>query len=347
MTFFSDEEVASLKIKQSVFHIVGPGDEHFQLLEAFDAGPHADFFLGRVRSVTTGSSYEFQPDSPVRTQLDRIAQDGKRFQEESENLARSFNQAHGGNTAVGAFLIFEMKCNTGKVFALLKFEDETVLSYALTRGKSGKMQPTLGEVERTFVKNRNALQKAALIRLSDSGDQICLVDRQNPQRPAAYFEQFLYARRHRTEEQLTTAIVNLTRRVVEKHKDKLPVDTMKNLSRRLFDAAESGGKIDGERADDWLMSIVGPLSADSPVLKDFQNHLRREGMDGESFELQKGAVPAPRNRRVETAKGIKITFPSELQSSIIKVDGEKGEIVIRDRITIDDVEPERSSRSRT
>src|SRR5262245_31245261 len=104
MACLSDEDLDSLRIEQSVFHIVGPGDEHFQLLEAFDASPHASFFLGRIRSVNIGNHYCFLPDSPVRAQLGRIDADASAFQDESEKLATAFNAAHGGATAIGAFL---------------------------------------------------------------------------------------------------------------------------------------------------------------------------------------------------------------------------------------------------
>lgn len=347
MSFLDDVELTSLAIRQSVFHIVGPGDEHFKLLEAFDAGQHANFFLDRVRSIHSGSRYEFLPDSPVRAQLARIADDRTRFQEESEKLATAFNAAHGGSTAVGAFLVLELACQDQELFALMKFEDEKVLSYDFVKGKSGKPHPTFGALERTFVQNRNALQKAALVRLGSSADEICIVDRQNPARPAAYFEQFLLVRRQRTETQLTEAIINLTRKVAQKHKDELPQGTMKNLAQRLFDASQSDGSIDGEKADEWFKSIVGPLPDDSPALKDFRAELKREGMEGESFVLQKGAVAAPRNRRVETASGVKLTFPASLGSSVIRVDIDRGEITIHDRITIDDVEIERTPRSRS
>jgi hypothetical protein len=347
MSFLTDAELESLAIQQSVFHIVGPGEEHFQLLEAFDAGKHAEFFLGRVRSVVSGSRYEFLADSPVRAQLGRIAKDGKRFQEESEKLATAFNEAHGGTSAVGAFLIFELMCSGGRLFALLKFEDEKVLSYGFEKGKSGKLHPTFGAIERTFVQNRNALQKAALIRLGKTDDQVCVVDRQNPQRPAAYFERFLLVHRQRTEGQLTETLVAVTRKVAQKHKDELPPDSMKSLAQRLYDASQSGGSVDGEKTDEWLKSIVGPLPDDSPLLKDFRAELKKEGMEGESFILQKGAVSAPRNRRIETASGVKLTFPSVLQSSVITVNAEKGEIIIHDKITIDDVEFERTSRTRS
>lgn len=221
-----------------------------------------------------------------------------------------------------------------------------MLSYAIADGQTGKPKPTFGEIERTFVQNRHALQKAALIRLGDEQDTVCVVDRQNPQRPAAYFEQFLGVRRMRTEDELTKKLIDVTRAVARKHKDKLPPDAVAALSKRLYDASQSGGSVDGEKIEDWFKSIVGPLPDDSPVLTDLKSHLKREGMWGESFVLKKGAVPAPRNRRVETASGIRLTFPVDLQASIVKVDRAKGEITIKDQITVDDIELEASSRSR-
>ncbi len=349
MAFLTEQELQSLRIDQSVFHIVGPGDEHFQLLTAFDAGRHSAFFLGRVQSVNSGNRYEFLADAPVRAQLARISRDKATFQEESEKLATAFNEAHGGSTAVGAFLIFSLSCSSGRLFALLKFEDEKVLSYNYdtSRGRSGKPKPTFGEIDRTFVQNRNALQKAALIKLRKDGDEICVVDRQNPQRPAAYFERFLLARRQRTEQELTKTIIDVTRNLAEKYKDSLPPGTSKNIVQRLYDASQSGGSVDGDNVANWLTSIVGPLPDDSPIIKDFTARLKREGMAGESFVLQKNAIQPPRNRRVETASGVKLTFPVSLTSSVISVNRDKGEIIIKDTITLDDVELSTSGRMRS
>ena len=72
MAFLTEQELESLRIDQSVFHIVGRGEEHFQVLTAFDDGGHAAFFLGRVRSVNSGNRYEFLEDAPVWAQLARI-----------------------------------------------------------------------------------------------------------------------------------------------------------------------------------------------------------------------------------------------------------------------------------
>lgn len=344
MPILTEEELEGLTIEQSVFHIVGPNkQEHFQLLEAFDASPYAEFFLERIRSVVGGNSYVFLADSPVRTQLGRIEASPSAFQVESEKLAIAFNEVHGGATAVGAFLLFSLMSSAGRVFALLKFEDEKVLGYGFKNGVSGRPVPTFDEIKRNFVQNRNALQKAALIRLkaegrADEQDYISVVDRQNPQRPAAYFEGFLHVKRLHTESDLTQKLVRITKAVVQKHKDLLPPDALKGLSQRLYDASQSGAKVDADRPQDWLSSIVGPLPDDSPVLKDFHAALKRERIQGESFSLKKGAVAAPRNRRVETFLGVKVVFPVGLQESVVNVDLEKGEIIIRDEITVNDVE---------
>jgi len=348
VTFLTEEELAGLGIEQSVFHIVGPSkQDHFKLLSAFDATDHVDFFLGRIRSIHSGNRYRFLADAPVRAQLGRIDANAASFQEESEKLAIAFNEEHGGATAIGAFLLFSLHCPTGRLFALLKFEDEKVLSYDFKDGPGGKPAPTFDEIKRTFVQNRNALQKAALIRLSEQGDTVFVMDRQNPARPAAYFERFLHVQRLRTEAELTTAAITLMRKVVLRHKDSLPPDVVKTLSQRLFDASQSGGEVDGEKADDFLQSITGPLPENSPIRRDFRAGLRREGMAGESFKLEKGAVPKPRNRRVETRSGVKVLFPSDLQNSIISIDETKGEILIRDQITLNDVELESSRRTRS
>ncbi|MBB4376364.1 hypothetical protein [Bradyrhizobium sp. SBR1B] len=70
-------------------------------------------------------------------------------------------------------------------------------------------------------------------------------------------------------------------------------------------------------------------------------------MAGESFVLQKNAIAAPRNRRVETASGVKLTFPAGLMPSVVSVDRDKGEIIIKDKITLDDFELNISGRVRS
>ncbi|MDO8970978.1 MAG: nucleoid-associated protein, partial [Saprospiraceae bacterium] len=339
MSFLTQAEIDALRITRSVFHIVGPGEAHFQLLSEFDATKFASFFLERVRSVNVGNSYKFLADSPVRTQLQRILIDPRSFQEESENLATAFNRAHGGAAAIGAFLIFVLETTNKVVFAFLKFDDERVISYDFKKVDGGRPKPTFGEIERTFVANRNALQKAALIQIGDPDDQICVVDRQNPQKPAAYFENFLLAIRSRTETQMTSEFTKIAIEAIRKHKSDLPPDAGKLAYERLYTAAQNNVLVDAEKIDEWFTTIVGPLPANSPVLKYFKSKLKKNGLGGESFKFEKGALAPPRRRRIETASGIKLAFPINLPKSVVSIDSVKGVITINDRITVDDLDP--------
>ena len=94
-------------------------------------------------------------------------------------------------------------------------------------------------------------------------------------------------------------------------------------------------------------AYVGPLPDDSPILRDFRAELKREGIAGESFVLKKDTIPAPRNRRVETVSGIKLTFPATLPGSMVAIDRVNGQIIIHDEITIDDVDLDRTPRARS
>jgi hypothetical protein len=343
--FLSNEELESIAIDQSVFHIVGPRESDFHLLEAFDATQFSRFFIGRVKSVNSGNRYCFLPDASVRTQLRRIAADPKSFQDESENLARAFDLGHRGSSAVGAFLIFSLRTVAGQVFALMKFEDEKVLSYDFKQGPQGKFVPTFGEINRTFVQNRNALQKAALIRFVGDNDEVCVVDRQNPQRPAAYFEQFLGVRRLRTEVELTKKLYTIMRSVAAKHREEISPNTMGTLGRRLYEATQTGADIDGERIDDWVANVLGPLPNDSPVFLSVRGELKKERMIGECFKLEGSAVPAPRNRKIETRGGVKVIFPVSTAASVVRVDESNGIITIQDKIIENDFEFENSHKA--
>ncbi len=209
MAFFEEEQLAGMRIDRMVFHLVGPRPSDFVRLEAMDPGRFAAFFIDRIRSVNSGAEYLFSDASATRERLHRIAEDPSLFQEESEKLAEDFQHKHGGGTAAGAFLVFILSAGGSQFFALLKYDDETVLTYDVEEGDDGRKRVTLDALERTFVQNNNALQKSALIRLTDAGGDLTVFDRQNPQKVARYFEGFLDARRVHDDADLTEKLVQV------------------------------------------------------------------------------------------------------------------------------------------
>jgi len=334
MAFYDDEELAQLRIIRSIFHIVGPLRESLKLLGEFNVGQMEDFFLGRIKSVNGGNRYRFLPDSPVRTQLSRIRDDLGTFQVESENLASAYNGKHGGSSN-GAYIVFVLQSPLGVSFALLKFDDERVLSYSYDDGLDGRPVPRFGEFQQTFVQNREALQKAVLIRLETDDDdaEVCVVDRQNPSKPARYFEDYLLVRRERDEINITETAKKVAIAVFKRHKDLFSDDVKTNFQIRLFESSQGGAEIRGEQPELWFQTIVGDLTDKPEVLKTLNSELKKNRLDGESFRLSPNVLPRPTVRKIETNRGIKLIVPQDA-NDVIEIDKDNGRITIRDNFTI-------------
>lgn len=330
MAFFDEHHLADLRIEQMVFHLVGPKPENFVRLEALNPGPFANFFLERIRSVNGGVPYEFTDASATRERLFRISNDPNRFQEESEKLAEDFQSQHGGATAAGAFLVFRLLAAGEEVFALLKYDDETVLTYDVQDAADGRKRVNLEALERTFVQNREALQKSALIRLTAAGGELTVLDRRNQQKVARYFEAFLAAKRLHDDAELTLKLVMAARDVIRANKDLVPDEVYKEATRRCYNAAAAGGQIGAEDQKRFLEAVVGQsLPDDHPLVEKFNSALRRERIDGAPVSLDPQNVPQPSLIRYVTRNGIQIRVPADAQRA---VQVEDDRIVINDRV---------------
>lgn len=330
MAFLDDDQLAALAIERMVFHLVGPRDEHFVRLEAVEPGPHADFFLGRIKSVLTGAPYGFSDASSTRERLRRIAVDPTLFQEESERLAEDFQRAHVGSAARGAVLLFALRCGPTQLFAILKYDDELVLSYDVSDTAGGRKRVTLTELERTFVQNREALQKSAVAELTDEGGRLVVLDRRNPQRVARYFETFLDAARIHQDEELTEKLVKATRDTIRANRDLVPEQVYNEVTRRTYEAAGAGGAIDVDGHRKFLEAVMGqPLPDDHPILPRFEAALRKERIDGVPLSLNPAKVRPPSTRRLVTRNGIQIRIPIDMEEL---VDLTADAVVIRDPV---------------
>lgn len=342
MTILDDYAQAPLKIDRMVFHLVGPNPENFVRLEELRPGRFANFFIDRIRSIGGGAQYEFSDASSTHTRLARIAKDPTVFQEESEKLADDFQRQHGGSAATGAFLVFMLSSGGKTFFALLKYDDETVLAYAFEEGKGGRKRVRLDAIERTFVQNRAALQKVALIELKRKGGNLLVLDRQNPQKVARYFEGFLGAVRMFDDAKLTELLVTATREVVRENRDLVPEDVYNHITRRTYEAAAKGGSLDVDSHKQFLDSVMGgPLPADHPIISKFLSRLKRARIEGAPITLDATNVRRPSVRRISTEKGVRISVPSELVNDLVEIHPNR--IIIKDRLedNFDDAERSR------
>jgi hypothetical protein len=331
MAFFDDAQLAALSITRMAFHLVGPDETDLVLLQALDPGDFETFFLEHIKSSNSGRPYEFSDASATRERLRRIADDPEVFQSESELLARDFQRGHSGkNASVGAFLVIELDCQGAKVFAMLKSDDETVLSYDFEEDETGRKTVSLASIERTFVQNREALQKSALIRLSDKGGELIVLDRRNQQKVARYFENFLDVIRVHEDAALTEVLVKVTRTLIRKNRGLVSEEVYRTATKRTYDAAAAGGAIDADGQKSFLETVVGQkLPDDHPLVAKFRNALRSARIDGAPVTLNPEKVRPPSVSRLVTTNDIQIRIPAGAE----KIVQEKDDlIIIRDKV---------------
>lgn len=330
MAFFSEQELQALAIDRMVFHLVGPKPEDFVRLEEINPGRFASFFLDRIRSVNAGVPYKFSDASATRERLRRISLDGTKFQEESERLADDFQRAHIGSAVAGAVLLFTLSVGQERMFALLKYDDEEVLTYDVVDAGQGRKRVNLDALERTFVQNKEALQKSALIKLNDEGGELAVLDRRNQQKVARYFENFLDVIRIHENADLTAKLVDVTRQVIKGNKDLVPPEIYREVTKRTYDAAAAGGNINADAQRSFLEAVIGRNLPDGhALLRKFDQALRSARIDGTPVALDVGKVSRPGSVRYVTTNGIQIRVPQNATNRVIV---QQDQIIIRDRV---------------
>ena len=319
MAFLSAEQLAALQIERMIFHVVGPDEAKFVLLEEIEPGPHMAFFLDRVRSTHTGLLFDFTPASPLLKSLQTVHMDLNTFAQQSKDLAKLFQVGHGRNTSPGVFMLFVLKHGDDRLFALLKYDHETVLSYTIEATAQGQQRALIAALQDTFVKSPEALQKSAIARLTPDGGELCVRDRSDPSKITQYFQQFLGATRRFQAPQLTLKLVAIAKKVARQNEKSLGPDVLRNLNQRIYDAIQNNQSYGPDSHDLFLASVYGPLPEDSKVRVDFNIELKRERIEGESFDFDKPSMPRPVKKQIVTQEGIQVIWDREYDANIKQV----------------------------
>jgi hypothetical protein len=226
--------------------------------------------------------------------------------------------------------VFRLDAAGEQVFALLKYDDETVLTYEVEDVGGGRKRVNLEALERTFVQNNEALQKSALIRLSEAGGELTVLDRRNQQKVARYFENFLDAKRLHDDAELTEKLVAVTRQVIRENPDLVDKDVRRESFRRSYEAASGGGALAVDDQKRFLEAVIGrTLPDDDPLLAKFNGALRRARIEGVPVNLDPARVRPPTLVRYMTVNRIQIRVPSDMQKRV-QIEAER--IIINDRL---------------
>jgi 37-kD nucleoid-associated bacterial protein len=340
MSFFNDGEIESLKIKRMIFHVVGKTLPGPILLSEISPPLHTDFFLGRVKSALVGNLFEFRNTSNTERILRLISHDGLTFASNSQLLAADFQTRHSGNTSMGVFFLFELSYNDNDIlYALIKYDNEDVVRYVV--GEGALPIPSLERFQESFVRKAEAMQKIALVRLTNQqGGEIIVRDRSNTAHISDYFEGFLDARRINTTADMSMKLVDAFKQTFKKHKDILPPEVQKSGVNRIYSAMRQDNFVFGpENCDAMLAAIFGNVPEGSPLRKTLQRELKERGVADETFTVDRSQIPKPKRHVMETVEGVQIRYDDGRRPAIRQLpDGRKEISIVTTRVTRDDVE---------
>lgn len=319
MAFLSEEQLGSLRIERMIFHVVGPEPEQLVLLEEMEPGLHADFFLDRIRSTNGGMMFDFVESSTLLLKLRVIEADASQFTVCTQHLAEAFKLVHGRNASAGVFMVFTLSAAEQRFYALVKYDHETVLAYKIEETPEGR-KAAIAALHDTFVKAPDALQKSAIVRLSDEGGELCIRDRSAPTRGSKYFTAFLGARRRFESIQLTKKLCEIAKSVARGNSKILAPDVLRNLNRRIYEVVQTSDGFDPANKEPFLAAVYGPLPADSKVRLDFDRALKSERIDSESFDFERSAIARPVKQHIVTDEGIEVIWDRQYDDKIRRKD---------------------------
>lgn len=191
-------ERETIQIHRLIFHILIQGEDAPRFLEEATLSDSVkDFFRQRVQDACEGTQFMFvdeedgQPKLVERTVQRMLADEDNYFEIGSKILATAFLQKHNKSTSDGLFLITNLSLvrngSTTNLIALMKFDHSRVLQF-YTQGTTA----VLKEIQNTFVEDKNAMQKTAVIDVGNVyGWDVTAKERRTREGVADYFREFL------------------------------------------------------------------------------------------------------------------------------------------------------------
>ena len=188
MPMLTEAEIERLRITNFIFHVVHHGRADPILLDAAPLGPFEDFFLARISETLEGNRFVFEDGSATRVSLARAAGDPGSFVHVSQELALRLHTSD-DRIKRGVLIVMMLSSGNRRFFSLIKYDHEKVIAFDVQDATA-----VLHDVVNSFTESPNALQKSALIELTDGGGDLAIIDRNRRIGISAFFERFLEVR---------------------------------------------------------------------------------------------------------------------------------------------------------
>jgi hypothetical protein len=319
MSFFTIEEITSLKINSMILHVVGDGN--FQA-EKERKVEYEDFFIRRILATDVSSVYSFSDNSQTKFKIQDIASRNVGFEKGAQELSQAFSLAHVGSSKDGAFFIFELGCSVPDTlfYSLIKYDYSEVIEQ-----NDAAPGGLLRKVVRAFIADKRAIQKSAIIRVAGgvAESEISTTDRVKSSVDISdYFEKFLDASRARSDQELNEKAKDVLINSLRECKDILPDKNFSKAFNKAVGVLRDRVEITEDSIAESVIAAAGnPQDEESIVAlqNSVSRNIRKLKLVGLKFKPDLSVLKKPPTRKIKTTEGVTITFPDDLTDAVVKV----------------------------
>lgn len=297
--------VDDIKIVNFIFHIVHKEGDEPELMNRTPIGIYDRFFRERICEVWNGNQCFFNDVSDFLDKLKEVDRNPLQFDAISRNLAIDFHNKKYHRIKPGAMIFMKIAVDNTTKYVIIKYDNENVLTYTKHDNEA-----ILAEISNTFSKNKNALQKAAIIDTYSSEPYAVVTDKTDSN-IADFFKSFLGIKRKYDNKLLTEKIRAAFIKTATEFKADLPDEFLRNTSSNFYKFIENNEEFVDE---EFIPKIFGVYHIPE-INTVFERKLEEADILGETFVFDK-TTTKPNIKRYKTDEGITIQFPIEAEDTI-------------------------------
>lgn len=305
---------SDIQIDDFIFHVVHHGADEPVLMDKTPITGFEIFFKERIAEVLEGNRFTFTDSSLLLDEILKLDKDISTFVEVSKRLAVVFHQHQDKRIKPGVMILINCLANKVRKYILIKYDNEEVITY-----KTKGTEATLEEVSNTFTKNKSALQKSAVIDLSDNVLSAVVIDKSERHNVTDFFKGFLGIKRQYSNSELTKKLNECFLETVKEHRGSLPPEFTSNANKRFYDIVQKMNNFN----ENETLRILFEQYYSIEIERTFKRKLKKRDMLGEEFLFDK-SIKKPSKRKLKTAEGISIQYDYSAEDTIKIEDIENG-----------------------
>jgi hypothetical protein len=325
------DEKTSLTIERFIFHVILHNETQPRFMTEVvlpNAGAR-EFFRQRIAEAAEGTQYVFlnPPSGQVlKESCERMLAHGADFVNCSQTIAAHFQQFHSGSTSDGVIIVAVVSVmhrgNPVRMVSLLKMDHQQVFRYLEEAGDGG-MRARIEELANTFVEDKTAVQKSAIIEVGQGfAWDVLARDRSARDGITDYFRNFLSVQPYASNSRLTLMAVSAVRKWA-KAQDVYPEgEDAAGYRRRAYQYLAGNEVFDSE---EFIRSVV--LDQDRArregMMESLRGVLLEDGVAGQRFRPIPKAIERTNQVRMKTELGVKLEWEGRAEDRGVTLPSER------------------------